>query len=112
MTFSALSNQHVAGAEERAVDLTTASSWQPFCVAFRRKLEVAAFFLGYIALVKDGRSLGRLHAVIYWKGGTTGGKFNGIRIHPSSGRSKDLHYARLLLVFSATLSDSDGIDRA
>ena len=60
---------------------------------------------GYITLVKDGRSLGRLHAVNYWKGGTTGGKFNGIRIHPSSGRSKDLQYARLLLVFSATLCD-------
>ena len=40
-----------------------------------------------------------------WKGGTTGGKFNGIRVHPSSGRSKDLQYARLLLVFSAKLSD-------
>ena len=62
---------------------------------------------GYITLVKDGRSLGRLHAVNYWKpeGGTTGGKFNGIRIHPSSGRSKELQYARLLLVFSAKLSD-------
>lgn len=66
-------------------------------------LELQLF--GYITLVKDGRSLGRLHAVNYWKGGTTHGKFNGVRIHPASNRSKEPQYARLLLVFNATLSD-------
>ena len=62
---------------------------------------------GYITLVKDGHSIGRLHAVNYWKGGTKNGKFNGVRIKPSSGRSKDLQFARLLLVFTATLIDGN-----
>jgi len=62
---------------------------------------------GYITLVKDGHSLGRLHAVNHWKGGTATGKFNGVRIHPGRGRSTDLEYARLLLVFQATLCDGN-----
>ena len=65
--------------QQRHIDPTSAS-------LLAESLSLQLF--GYITLVKDGHSLGRLHAVNHWKGGTATGKFNGVRIHPSRGRSK------------------------
>ena len=89
--------------QQRHIDPTSAS-------LLAESLSLQLF--GYITLVKDGHSLGRLHALNPWKGGTATGKFNGVRIHPSRGRSKDLEYARLLLVFKATLCDGNAHELA